>query len=357
MIDNNRERRGNSLENEIGDMFKRIGFKTEVRSKKFGFESDVIATRGNFVILIQAKRYDETQIDIDLLIEEWMDKGNKVDADRILIIVTGHKNINDNYVKKAKQRGISLWNEDYWRKLQRLDLIDLYEEIGKNFETKEVLKRVKDEEEEKLNSLYEKIEKIEDKNKKKSIFEQLEKLEFSDYTKREIQLKKIENEILFEKEKEVDEKAESKVEDIELEELFSKVNKSNLNFNKRYLILDKIRRDVELSKRFGRLIDFEKIKTFIEKQEEDSSIEGWGDEKLYNLEELRKKGKISFNKYLKLKEKVKEIGASKGGISNAERKSLDYDLDKAVLEKKLIKLAIRLGILAIIFIIIWRILF
>ncbi|MBI2449078.1 restriction endonuclease [Candidatus Pacearchaeota archaeon] len=356
MIDNNRERKGNSLENEISDMFSKIGFKTEIRSKKFEFESDVIATRGNFIILIQAKRYDETQIDIDSLIEEWKEKGDKVSVDKILIIVTGHKNINDDYIKKAKQKGIYLWNENYLRKLRGLDLIDLYEEIGKNLEIKEVLKRIKEYEEEKLNSLYEKIENLEDK-KKNSIFEQLEKLEFTDYTKREIQLKKIENEILLEKEKEIEEQSKEKVEDIEFEELFRLTNSSTLNFSKRYAIINKIGEIPNLSEKSKRILAVEKIKTFLEKQQEESSNEDWGDEKLDKLEELRKEGKISLKAYLRFKEKTKEIGASKSGISNAERKGYDYDLDKAVFKKKLIKLAIRLGVLAIIFIIIWRVLF
>ena len=72
---------------------------------------------------------------------------------------------------------------------------------------------------------------------------------------------------------------------------------------------------------------------------------------------MRKNGRISFREYLNLKEKAKEIGASKRGISNAERKSFDYDLNKAIFKKKLIKIVISLGVIAIIFIILWRALF
>jgi len=363
MKDENRDRMGDKFEREMSDLFQRIGFvvKNHIFTRKEDgrkSEQDVLAIKGNLKILIQCKDYAKFPFEnIGDVIADLVEDGESLKADKLILAITGHKTISDEYTKNLKKKGIYLWNEDYWRKLQKLDLIDLYEEIGKNLEIEEVLKRVKDEEEQKLNSLYDKIDKIEDKKRKKSILEQLETLEFSDHTKREIQLKKIENEILLEKEKEVDEQTESKVEDIELEELFSKVDKSNLDFNKRYLILDKIRRDIELSKKSGRLIDFEKIKTFIEKQEDDFSSENWGDTKLDNLEEMRKDGKISYKKYLEFKEKVKEIGVSKRGISNAERKSFDYDLNKAILKKKLIKIALIFGILALIFIILWRVLF
>jgi len=335
MKDENRDRMGDKFEREMADLFQRIGFivKNHVFTKKEDgrkSEQDVLAIKGNLKILIQCKDYAKFPFEnIEEVINDLIEDGKSLNTDKLILAITGHKNLSDDYVKKLKKKGIYLWNEKYWRKLQKLDLIDLYEEIGKNLEIKDVLKRVKEEEKQKLNSLYEKIDKIEDKRKKKSILEQLENIEFSDYTKQEIQLKKIENEILLEKEKEVDERAERNVEDVELEELFSLVNKSDFNFNRRYLILDKIRKDLELSKKSGKIIDVEKIKTFIEKQEEESSSESWGDERLDNLEELKNKGKISNENYKRLRGKVKEIGVSKKGEKNAERKSFEYELKKA----------------------------
>jgi len=363
MKDENRDRMGDKFEKEMADLFQRIGFATKrnvFTKKKDGrnSEQDVIATKGKLKIVIQCKDYAKFPIgSLEEVVQDLIEDGESLDADKLILAITGHKTLSEDNAKELKKKGIYLWNEEYWRKLQKLDLIDLYEEIGKNLEIKEVLKRVKEEEEQKLKSFYDKIDKIEDKKRKKSILEQLERIEFSDYTKREIQLKKIENEILFEKEKETEEQIESKVEDIELEELFSLVNKSNFSFNKRYIILSKIRKDLELSKKSGKIIDIEKIKTFIEKQKEDFSVENWGDEKLDDLEEMRKEGKISPKKYLELKEKAKKIGVSKKGISKAERKSFDYELDKAIFKKKLIKIIISLGVLAIIFTILWRILF
>jgi Holliday junction resolvase len=335
MKDENRDRMGDKFEREMSDLFQRIGFvvKNHVFTKKEDgkkSEQDVLATKGNLKILIQCKDYAKFPFEnIEEVIKDLIEDGESLEADKLILAITGHKNLLEDYITKLKKKGIYLWNEDYWRKLQKLDLIDLYEEIGKNLEIKEVLKRVKDEEEQKLKSLYDKIDKIEDKKRKKSILEQLENIEFSDYTKREIQLRKIENEILLEKEKEVDEKAERDVEDIELEELFSLIRKPDFDFNKRYLILEKIKQSLELSKKSGKIIDVERIKTFIEKQEEDSSSENWGDERLDSLEELRDKGEISHEDYERLRGRVRGIGVSKKGEKNAEKKSFEYELKKA----------------------------
>lgn len=363
MKDKNRDRMGDKFEKEMADLFQRIGFVTKKNvfvNKKDGrnSEQDVIATKGNLKIVIQCKDYAKFPFEsIDEVVQDLIEDGKSLDADKLVLAITGHKTLSEGNAKGLKKKGVYLWNEDYWRKLQKLDLIDLYEEIGKNLEIKEILKRVKDEEEQKLKSLYEKIDKIEDTKRKKLILEQLGDIGFSDYTTREIQIKKIENEILLEKEKETEEKIESKVEDIELEELFSLINKSGFEFNKRYLILDKIRKDLELSKKSGKIIDVEKIKTFIEKQKEDFSVENWGDEKLDYLEEMRKESKISYKKYLEFKEKARKIGASEMGVSKAERKSFDYELNKTIFRRKLVKIAISLGILAILFIVLWRFLF
>src|SRR3989344_299332 len=310
MKDENRDRMGDKFEREMFDLFQRIGFivRNHIFTRKEDgrkSEQDVLAIKGNLKILIQCKDYAKFPFEnIEEVIEDLVEDGKSLEADKLILAITGHKNLSDEYIMNLKKKGICLWNEDYWRKLQRLDLVDLYEEVGKNLEIKEVLKRVKDEEEQKLTSLYDKI-------------------------------KKIENEILLEKEREVDEQAESRVEDIELEELFSMVKKLDLDFNKRYLILDKIRNDIDLSRKSGKIIDIEKIKTFIEKQEENLEDEKWGDTKIDDLEELRDNGKISKEDYEKLRGKVRSMGVSKKGFANAERKSFEYELKKArSLEKK-----------------------
>lgn len=431
MIDENRDRRGNSLENEIHDMFRRIGFKTEVRSKKFGFESDVIASRGDFIILIQAKRYDETQIDIDSLAEEWKIKGEKVGADRILIVITGHKNINENFIRKARQKGVYLWNENYWRKLQNLDTINLSLEIGKSLKIQEVLDYVAKKEKNDLKEIKEKIKEIKDPLIRDKIYEELGEIDFSEDTKRDIQLKKIENKIVLAKEMEIEEQndkikqdnenklkvaneerdlqfvykdiikledpirrgvileelkkvenlsdetkrklqiekikneillekemeIEDKTEDVELEEAFRKIKESDLDYHRKYLVLGKIKDKINLSPKSKKIVDWEEIDTWIKKQEQDSGIENWGDERYVQLEKLLTEGKLSKEDKEEIQENIKELGLSKKGYTEAEKIKIENIIKKAIFKKKLIKLAISLGIIVIVFVILWGILF
>jgi Holliday junction resolvase len=365
MKDENRERKGNSLENEIGDMFKRIGFKTDIRSKKFGFESDVIATRGDFIILIQAKRYDDTQVDIDSLIEEWKEKGDRVGADRVLLIITGHKNINDNHIRKAKQKEVYLWNENYWRKLQDLDSVNLSLQVGKSLKIEEILDYIMKKEQKKLKYIKEKIENIKNSKLKDEIYAELEKINFSEDTKLGIQLKKIENKIILFKEKEIEAQNKGQIENEDVNELVLLTKK--LDFNRKIDGLEKISQ-LDFSPENKKIAEIEKLKEKLRKANSEAELEYWWDEKLDSLEEMRKEGKISPKTYLEFKEKAKEIGASKTGISNAEKKGFEYGLEKAKsiderkkffqeMKKKLIKIAISLGILAITFIILWRVLF
>ncbi len=361
MIDEDRDRRGNSLENEINDMFRRIGFNTEVRSKKFEFqgipEADVIATRGDFMILIQAKRYDESQIDIDKLIDEWKNKGEKVGADRVLIIITGHKNIKEDYIRKAKQKGVYLWNENYWRHLQSLDSINLSLEVGKTLKIEEVLDYITKKEKNELKEVKEQIKEIKNSRIKDEIYAELEKIDFSEDTKRDIQLRKIENKIILYKEKEIENEVKDKTEDIELEEIFRKINDAKLDNHKKYAVLDKISKKINLSTKSKSIIDWEEIGTWIKKLQEEADTENWGDDKYISIEKLMTEGKLSEKDKEQIQEKIKGLGLSKKGYTEAEKIKIDDIIKRAIFKKKLYKLLIRVGILVIIAFILWRILF
>src|SRR3989344_6126419 len=137
MKDENRDRMGDKFEREMFDLFQRIGFivKNHVFTKKEEgrkSEQDVLATKGNLKILIQCKDYAKFPLEnIGEVIEDLIEDGKSLEVDRLILAITGHKNLSEEYTKNLKKKGIYLWNEDYWRKLQKLDLVDLYEEIGK----------------------------------------------------------------------------------------------------------------------------------------------------------------------------------------------------------------------------------
>lgn len=362
-----KDRMGTNLERMAADMFKRIGFETKPNvftNKESGerSEQDVLAEKGELRILIQCKDYAKfPDTNFEETIQDLIEDGKSLEASKLILVIIGMKDP-DKWEIYAKERRVYLWDENYWRKLQRLDLIELYEEIGKSLEIKEVLKREKEIEERKLNSLYEKIDKIGDAKRKRLVYEQLEKLEFTDYTKREIQIKKIENEILIEKEKEVDEKIRLQVEDIELEELFSQF--SSLDFDNKYLILEEIKSRLDLSEKSGRIINVEIIKTIITRVLEDSANTEFGDKRLNEIRDLLDNGSISEDDYEKLKKEIISAGVSKRGIIETAQRQITTSIEiakknnrKRKIIKKLKITSIAIVLWAIISYIIWRGLF
>lgn len=361
-----KDRMGASFERLVADVFSRIGFRVKLNiftNKENGqkSEQDILAEKGNLKILVQCKDYTKfPEMKMEETIQDLIEDGDSMGANKLVLAIIGLKDSNK-WRSYAEEKGIYLWNENYWRKLQNLDLYDLILEVGKNLEIEEILRRISKEEEKNLKSIYENIESIKDPKRRKLIFQELERIELSDETKKRVKLKKIGNEILLEKEREIEElkrkleeQGKERVEDFELAERFRKINEANLDNHKKYLVLDKIIKKMILSAKSKSILNWEEIDTWIKKLQEDSDIEKGLDERLVILEEKRKNGKISFKEYSVLKEKAKEIGASKRGILNAEIKSFDYDLNKAIFKKKLIKIAVSLGVLTIIFITLWR---
>lgn len=109
-------RKGSLLEKTLADIFNKAGFNVEINSKKFGFETDVLVTKGSFKIIVEAKQYENSYLNIGSLLHEWSSKGKSVNADRILIVITGIK-INKKFFQLAKKLGIYLWGEDIYHEL------------------------------------------------------------------------------------------------------------------------------------------------------------------------------------------------------------------------------------------------
>jgi len=135
-------RKGSFLERLIARLFDRIGFDTKLNSKEFGFESDVIAKKKGFTIIVEAKQY-EGYINLGALIDQWANRAKRTNADRVLLVVTGHKNIPEKYYDLAKQEGIYLWNEDTVHNLNDIETKEqLYYEIGKRLEFAEIVEEL-----------------------------------------------------------------------------------------------------------------------------------------------------------------------------------------------------------------------
>jgi len=365
-----KDRKGDKFEREMEDMFRRIGFTTRnhvFTEKNDGrkSEQDILAEKGGIKVLIQCKDYAKfPNTEIENVIEDLVEDGGSLNADKLVLAITGYRDIS-RWREYAKENGVYLWNEAYWRKLQSLDLYDLIFEIGKSLEIEDILRRVSKQEEDSLNEIYENIKTIKDPQRRGMILKSLENIPLSDKNKKRTQLKRIENEVLSEKEseigelnKKIEEQNKAKTEDIELEEIFNLLGSSELDYNKRYKILEKIKRELNLSQKSGRLIDFEKIKTFLEKQQDDSSNECWGDKTYLNLEGLMEEGKLSEKDKQLIQEKIGQtIGISKKGYTESQKIEIGRIIKQAIIKNKIYKISIGVILFLIIDFILWRILF
>ena len=136
-------RKGSFLEKLISRLFNRVGFETKLNSNEFGFESDVIARKRNFKIIVETKQYDNAYINMGALIDQWANRAKRTDVDRVLLVVTGYKKIPEKYYQLAKQEGIYLWDEDTVHNLNDIGTKEqLYFEIGKRLEFTDVVEKL-----------------------------------------------------------------------------------------------------------------------------------------------------------------------------------------------------------------------
>lgn len=136
-------RKGSFLEKLISRLFNRVGFETKLNSNEFGFESDVIARKRNFKIIIETKQYDNAYINMGALIDQWANRAKRTDVDRVLLVVTGYKKIPEKYYQLAKQEGIYLWDEDTVHNLNDIGTKkQLYFEVGKRLEFTDVVEKL-----------------------------------------------------------------------------------------------------------------------------------------------------------------------------------------------------------------------
>src|SRR3989344_5313344 len=97
-------RKGSLLEKTLANIFDKAGFDVNINSKRFGFETDILVTKGNFKIIVEAKQYETSYINIGSLLHEWSSKGKNARADRVLVVIAGTK-IAQKYYELAENLG------------------------------------------------------------------------------------------------------------------------------------------------------------------------------------------------------------------------------------------------------------
>jgi len=124
-------RYGSLLEQNIGSLFKKIGFDVNYNKKKFGFEVDVHAFKKGYDIIIECKEYQHSHITIQSYLHQWSSKGRKAGVDKIVLVIWG-QDIKDHELKEAKELGVYLWDKKIIDKLSNIeDRQKLKEEINK----------------------------------------------------------------------------------------------------------------------------------------------------------------------------------------------------------------------------------
>lgn len=144
MAKHHANRKGSFLERIIAKTFNKIGFETRLNSKELGFEADVIARKRGFTILIEAKQYDSSYLNVGSLIHEWASKGKTSGVDRTLLVITGLKHIPEKYKELAQSLGVFLWDEETVHRLNdTYSKEELYKEIGKKLGFTDVMEKLR----------------------------------------------------------------------------------------------------------------------------------------------------------------------------------------------------------------------
>jgi len=158
-------RMGSYLEKDVALLFEKIGFNVSLNSKEFGFESDVIAKKNKFTILVQTKLYEHSYINVKEILHQWESKGRHVQVDRVLVVISGFE-ISEECFDLAKKLGIYLWDDNILDELKRVESKELYDKIGRLLHFKDIMKKIEDEqkEEEKIAEEKERQNKLEAEN-------------------------------------------------------------------------------------------------------------------------------------------------------------------------------------------------
>ncbi|MBS3077778.1 restriction endonuclease [Candidatus Pacearchaeota archaeon] len=345
MLNENRDRKGDKFEREMADMFNRIGFKTKTHifTKKINgqnSEQDVLAEKGDLKILIQCKDYAKFPIeDLEEVIQDLVEDGQYLGVDRLVLAITGNSKITK-FIDYTKEKGVYLWDENYWRKLQRIETNqELKQEIGKNLQLPGFFIS------ERQMCLLISSARISEADKQKLLNEIL-------IFRNEEELK---DEI---KHLELKEEVKSNLETQELEEIERLMNFYNFDYHHKSSVYKRIKGEINLSEDPKRILVFNDIKTDIDKIAIEIYGKNEGSKYLINVYERWVNGKISKKDRDKISEEIfTKLGVHKKSEIEAGVIDVGSQINAAEIKKKLIKLVVRIGIVAVVFIIIWRILF
>ncbi len=119
------KKQGKFLEDAVAILFEKAGFKVKSNTRKYGFEVDVLASKGDDEIIIECKQYN-SYLNVGSLLHEWESKGRRAKVNKIVMVLSG-VNIKDKYYEIAKELGIYILDDGkvhYLNSLEKKELKD-----------------------------------------------------------------------------------------------------------------------------------------------------------------------------------------------------------------------------------------
>lgn len=113
-------RKGSLLENMVASTFKQADFDVVQNKYLNGYEIDVLASLGDTQIIIECKQYESSYLSIRNLIFEWAGKNEKINADKILLVIYGTQ-VNDENHELALSKKITIWNVEDLEYINEID--------------------------------------------------------------------------------------------------------------------------------------------------------------------------------------------------------------------------------------------
>ncbi len=96
----------------VASVFQKAGFQISTSSNKFGFKTDIIATKASpeMTVVVTCKEHGKYPLNMESLIHEWDSKRRVAGAQAALVVISG-MSVDRKFFDYAKNVGVGLWDE------------------------------------------------------------------------------------------------------------------------------------------------------------------------------------------------------------------------------------------------------
>ena len=106
------EKRESLVQKIVMNVFEKAGFQISTNSNKFGFKTDIVATKASpeMTVIITCKEHGRMPLNIEALLHEWDSKRRVAGAQAALVVISGIS-VDKKFFDYAKNVGVGLWDE------------------------------------------------------------------------------------------------------------------------------------------------------------------------------------------------------------------------------------------------------